>query len=147
MIADFIKLYDRDIAQLENEIALFNHDENLWKVTGSVINTSGNLCLHLCGNLNAFIGNNLGHTGYVRDRAFEFVGKNVPKEDLLTLSRNTRHTINRSLSKLTDDDLKEKYPVDFLGYEMTTGYGLAHLLAHFSFHLGQINYLRRILEQ
>jgi uncharacterized damage-inducible protein DinB len=33
-----------------------------------------------------------------------------------------------------------------LGYEMTTGFFLVHLLAHLSYHLGQINYLRRMLE-
>lgn len=146
MLSDFNKLYQRELQKLKSEISSFKEETNLWKVTGSVTNTAGNLCLHLCGNLNTFIGQQLGNTGYVRDRPFEFGGKNVPREELLRQIEEVSIVIEQTLNNMSDDELEEVYPLEFLGYEMTKGYCLTHLFGHFSYHLGQINYLRRILE-
>src|SRR4051812_26911639 len=44
-------------------------------------NSFGNLVLHLSGNLNHFVGAQIGGTGYVRDREREFTEPNVPPKD------------------------------------------------------------------
>ena len=45
-----------------------------------------------------------------------------------------------------EDKLNETYPINVFGYEMTTEYFLTHLTTHLTYHLGQINYHRRLLD-
>lgn len=146
MINELIKIYDRDIQRLRKEIELFNQDSNLWRTVGNVKNPAGNLCLHLVGNLNTYIGKNLGYTNYVRDRDAEFNSRNVSKQELLDKVEETREVVISTMKKLNNEDVDKKYVEDVFGYEMTNGFFLIHLAAHLSYHLGQINYIRRILE-
>ncbi|MBD0257007.1 MAG: DinB family protein [Cytophagales bacterium] len=146
MIAELTALYDRDLQRLHNEIAAFQHEANLWQTRGHVPNPAGNLGLHLVGNLSAYIGDTIGHQPYVRDRPAEFAARNVPKQELLGQIARTQAVVLSSLQALPANDLALPYPEEVLGYKMTTGFFLMHLLAHLSYHLGQINYLRRILE-
>lgn len=146
MITDLKKLYLRDLKKLKTEIVSFNEESNIWKTRHGITNSSGNLCLHLCGNLNTFIGQQLGGTDYVRDRTFEFAGKDIARDVLVRQIDEVTQVIEDTFNQLSDQDLERRYPLDFLGYEMTIGYCLTHLLGHFSYHLGQVNYLRRLLE-
>ncbi|QNF32888.1 DinB family protein [Adhaeribacter swui] len=147
MIADFIAIYDRDFNRLKNEIQAFTHEENLWRITGQVKNTAGNLALHLVGNLKTYIGKNLGNFTYVRDREVEFYLKNVPQAQLIEQIQETKQVVVAALQNLDNAQLSATYPEETLGYPMTTNFFLIHLAAHLSYHLGQINYLRRILEE
>lgn len=142
----FIKIIVRDLDKLVKELEAFQDEKNIWKTTGNVINPAGNLCLHLVGNLNTYIGKNIGGTGYVRDRNAEFSTKDVPRQTLITSIAQTKMVVMTSLARLDSEALNQTYPENVLGYEMTTHYFLVHLTAHLSWHLGQINYLRRILE-
>ena len=146
MINELIKIYDRDIQRLRKEIELFNEDSNLWRTVGHVKNPAGNLCLHLVGNLNTYIGKNLGYTNYVRDRDAEFNSRNVSKQELLDKVEETREVVISTMKKLNNEDVDKKYVEDVFGYGMTNGFFLIHLAAHLSYHLGQVNYIRRILE-
>ncbi len=147
MIEIYKALFDRELTKLSNEIQAFQLESNLWVVQGKITNSAGNLCLHLVGNLNAFIGQKLGGTSYVRDRKFEFEGKGVSRADLHTMIEETKGVIARTFENLKEDDLSAPYPEQVMGFEMTMGYFIAHLLSHFSYHLGQINYLRRMLAE
>lgn len=144
MIEDLIKLFGRDLDKLADEISLFN-EEDIWIVRGRITNSAGNLCLHLVGNLNAYIGKNLGDSGYIRNREAEFSSKNIPKHNLLAKVTETKETVIRILRSLDKSALSEPYKEDVLGYKMTVGYFLIHLSSHLSYHLGQVNYLRRML--
>jgi hypothetical protein len=146
MIKEFIKLYNRDLDRLKTEIELFKKEETLWKTTGTIKNPAGNLCLHLVGNLNTYIGKNIGQINYVRNRDAEFSLKNIPQQTLIQKVVETRSVVSAGLEKLTDAQLDLRYPEDVLGYEMTNGFFLIHLNAHLSYHLGQINYIRRVFE-
>ena len=146
MLEEIIKLYERDLQRLQNEIAAFTHPEHLWQTTGQVKNSAGNLALHLAGNLSTYIGKNLGGKPYERNREAEFSLKNVSQQELLNQIAAVEIVVRTTLQALKPDDLNQTYPEEVLGYKMTTGYFLMHLLAHLSYHLGQINYLRRILE-
>jgi hypothetical protein len=146
MIEEIIKIFIRDLTQLQDEIAAYKNEDDLWRITGNVKNPAGNLCLHLVGNLNTYIGKQLGNTNYVRNRDAEFALKNIPKTELIDKVERTRLMIQEVLANIKNDDLQKIYPENVLGYEMTTGFFLIHLCAHLSYHLGQINYLRRILE-
>jgi len=139
-------LFARDLSKLRTEISLYSTEANLWKVDKLITNPAGNLCLHLVRNLNTYIGKELGGTNYVRDRDAEFALRNVPKAELLEKVDNTLRIVDLSLDKLSPSDLQKPYPVLVLAETTTTGYFLIHLATHLTYHLGQVNYHRRLLD-
>jgi uncharacterized damage-inducible protein DinB len=146
MINDFIKILNRDLRRLSTEISAFEKEENLWKTTGNISNSAGNLALHLSGNLNYYVGTKIGDTGFQRDRPAEFSTKNVPREQILNQIEETRDTVSAVLKNMDNSRLNEEFPEALFGHPMTFGFFLIHLSGHLMYHLGQINYLRRALE-
>jgi uncharacterized damage-inducible protein DinB len=141
-----IQIIDRDIDKLKLEIESFKNQGNLWITSGSISNSAGNLCLHLIGNLNHFIGAVIGESGYVRNREAEFNSKNIDSAKLIKMIRDTRDEVSSALKNFDESKLSSVYPIQVFGYDMTYEYFLLHLNTHLSYHLGQINYLRRILD-
>ncbi len=141
-----IEIFERDLQKLVTEIKLYKDEDNLWLVKDGITNSAGNLCLHLIGNLNHFIGAVLGHTGYIRYRDDEFSLKNIPGQDLIINIENVILIIKNTLDKLSAEDLKKDFPLEKHGKIVSTTHMLVHLLGHLSYHLGQINYHRRILD-
>jgi uncharacterized damage-inducible protein DinB len=139
-------LFKRDLHKLHKEIEAYQTEAILWHTEQAISNSAGNLCLHLIGNLNAFIGAELGDTGYTRDRTFEFNGKNVPRQDLLQQILDTSSMIDQVLTQLKTEQLEEDYPRIIFSEKMSTGFFLVHLATHLNYHLGQINYHRRLLD-
>lgn len=139
------QLYQRDLDQLQAQIGLYGSDEQLWAVTDGITNSGGNLALHLVGNLKHFIGAVLGESGYVRDRDAEFSTKRASRDDILTAIDETSEVVASTLAKLTAEDLAATYPIEVFGHPMTTEYFLIHLATHLNYHLGQINYHRRLV--
>jgi hypothetical protein len=137
----------RDLLKLREEITLYNKEESIWVAVPNISNPAGNLVLHLVGNLNTYIGATLGNTGYVRQRDLEFSLKNVSRIDLLDKIDGTRKMIIAVLDTLDDSILPKNYPLIVFEKEMTTEFFLVHLTAHFSYHLGQINYHRRLIDK
>ena len=147
MLSEILKsLFTRDLIRLRNEIELYKNDENLWRLEGNIANSAGNLCLHLVGNLNTYIGKEIGNTGYTRNRELEFSLKHVSREELLSKIDDTIQVVLTSLDKLDDTLLQHEYPVVVFQDKTTTGYMLVHLATHLSYHLGQINYHRRLID-
>lgn len=146
MIEILDKLYQKDLEKLKSEITSYKKEENLWKISGDIKNSAGNLCLHLCGNLQHFIGAVLGNSGYIRKRDEEFSKKNIPLSELVAELELTMKVVKDTLQKLNENDLQKIYPINVFGYEMTTEYLLTHMAAHLNYHLGQINYHRRLLD-
>lgn len=56
-------------------------------------------------------------------------------------------TIPAVIANLSDSQLEAVYPGRVLNVENSTRQFLLHLYGHLSYHLGQIDYLRRILSQ
>jgi uncharacterized damage-inducible protein DinB len=139
-------LFDRDIQKLRSEISAYTKEETIWKISDLINNSGGNLCLHLMGNLQHYIGHILGGSDYLRNRAAEFTRKDVPVTELLAELEHTRERVTETIRSLPVEDLEKIYPERVFDYEMTTGYFLLHLLAHLNYHLGQINYHRRLLD-
>jgi len=138
--------YQRDIQRVIDEIALFKDEANIWKICGSTKNSAGNLALHLIGGLNYLIGTNILHTGYVRNRDAEFTTKGIEKEQLMEQLKELNSMIGKAISSLTEEKLDSSFPIFFDKENATVNYVLIQLLLHLNYHLGQINYLRRILE-
>ena len=145
MSTRFGQIIIKDIGKLREEISLFKNDADLWKLTGGIKNTPGNLCLHICGNLKHYLGEALGNTGFKRDRDSEFTKKGISKEELLKEIDETAGVISRCLNTLNEEKLGEKYPRDYYGDNITVGHALVITALHFNYHLGQINYHRRII--
>ena len=139
------QIYERDLATLKNEVEKYSNAADLWVVDGDIANSAGNLTLHIVGNLQHFIGGVLGGSGYVRDRDREFSDRDVPREELVASIDETRKAPRETFAKLTDEDMAGDYPIEVFGEPMTTGYFLVHLATHLNYHLGQVNYHRRIL--
>lgn len=139
----FAQAFQSGLEKLEKEIAAFMHDDELWKVTGDITNSAGNLALHLVGNLNHFIGAQLGNTGYVRDRDNEFVTRDVHRDVLLRMIAETRAMIAKTFENLPADAFAKTYPLNTFGEGKTTGQVIILLFGHLHYHTGQVNYLRR----
>ena len=146
MTDTLIELFERDLERLKTEIELYKDEDNLWLLKEGISNSAGNLCLHLVGNLSHFIGATLGNTGYVRHREDEFSLKNIPRQDLITNIENCKLIVKTTLQKLTAADLEKEFPLEKHGTIVSTEQMLLHLFGHLSYHLGQINYHRRLLD-
>ncbi len=143
-----INLFHRDLLRVKSEIQAYKNKKAIWVVANEVNNSSGNLVLHLVGNLNTYIGAILGHTGYRRNRDKEFTDKDVTLDFLMTQLDETDHMIERVLSLMTEKNFQEKYPVKvFEEQDMTVAFFLIHLFGHLDYHLGQISYHRRLLDR
>jgi uncharacterized damage-inducible protein DinB len=146
LILTLKKIFRRDLEKLKLEISLYKEESKIWVVENSIANSSGNLCLHLVGNLNTYIGAEIGKTGYIRDRELEFSLKNISSNELLAKIDATIQVVEKSLDKLTEEDLDKEYALVVFTEKTTTGYFLVHLAVHLGYHLGQINYHRRLLD-
>ncbi|WP_394991922.1 DinB superfamily protein [Emticicia sp.] len=145
MIQSLIKLYDRDLQNLKNEIEAYNDENDLWLIRNEIQNSAGNLCLHLMGNLNHYIGHQLGNIDYVRNRSLEFSEKNVPKVQLIAKIEATGNMLKAILPTLSDKILAQKHTEEFYDGNDSNEYFLIHLFGHLNYHLGQINYHRRLI--
>ena len=141
-----IQLFESDLEKLKTEITSYKDEKKMWEVTGELSNSAGNLCLHICGNLQHFIGSVLGISGYKRDRDSEFSRKNIPMDEMIRKIDHTIFTVKKTLNELDVNKLEEIYPINVFGKEMTTEFFLAHLTTHLNYHLGQINYHRRLMD-
>jgi hypothetical protein len=139
------QLYSFELDNLLNEINAYSSNENLWIIDKDIKNSGGNLCLHLIGNINHFIGSVMLKNEYVRNRDAEFESKNISKQELAEMINVTKSLITNEFDKITEDDLQKTFPFDFMG-KNTTGFYLTRFLCHLSYHLGQINYHRRLLD-
>ena len=139
-------LYTKDLLRVKAEIESYQDERKIWHIEKSINNSAGNLCLHLAGNLNTYIGAVIGKTGYIRNRELEFSQKDVPRADLIRQIEETIAVVGSSLNNLKEGDLATEYPVLVWDDKTSTEYLLIHLATHLAYHLGQINYHRRLLD-
>jgi hypothetical protein len=137
--------YSKYLNQLKEEISLYENEDDLWKLSGDLKNTPGNLAIHVCGNLKFNFGAVLLNNSYVRDRDSEFARKNVPRGEIIKEIEETKEIVSEALNKLSRDDLNKPFPGKVYGDEGTIGDLILRISLHLAYHLGQINYHRRIL--
>lgn len=144
-LKSLLEILERDLSKLESEINLYPDEDSIWKLQGEIKNSGGTLCLHICGNLQHFIGAILGNSGYVRNREHEFAARNVPRADLIKEISQTKTAVRSALEQLNVEALTKDFPIEVFGKPMTTMFFLIHLAGHLNYHLGQVNYHRRII--
>lgn len=140
------EIFIRDLTKLKTEIENYSDESKLWIISKDILNSGGNLCLHINGNLKHFIGTVLGKSGYLRDRESEFKNKDIPRKELLKSTDETIEVVRKTIESLPDESLSTNYPKEFNNSIVTIEFLLIHLAAHLNYHLGQINYHRRLLE-
>ena len=144
IIKELTELFIRDLQRVKKEISLYQNESDLWVLDKEIYNSAGNLVLHLCGNLNHFIGATLGNSGYLREK--EFSDKYISLDKLHCNIDETINIVKNCLSNLADSEMNAMFPIDVFKKEMTNRYMLLHLYGHLNYHLGQINYHRRLVD-
>jgi uncharacterized damage-inducible protein DinB len=134
----------RELRSLRREVERYTSDEALWRVVPGIANPGGTLVLHLAGNLQHYIGARLGQTGYVRDRDAEFSRRDVPRAALLAEVDHASAAVDKTLAGLDERVLDQEYPELVGAHPLPTRDFLLHLVSHLAYHLGQVDYHRRI---
>jgi uncharacterized damage-inducible protein DinB len=135
----------RELRALDREIVAYPDDRSLWETPPGITNSAGTLVLHLAGNLRYFIGTALGKSEYKRNRDAEFSTKDLSREQLGAEVRATISDLERAFNKITVAQLQAPYPLLIQERRVRTADWLVHLSAHIGYHLGQIDYHRRLL--
>ena len=127
-----------------HEVAEPLSEPDLWSKPVEPGNSIGHLVLHLTGNLNHFVGAQLGGTGYVRQREREFTESQPPaKRDLLAGLDAAVLTFRRVVGNLSAEQLAAPHPHAAFGSVLKA---LVHVVAHFAIHRGQMSYIIRLLK-
>jgi hypothetical protein len=146
MITDFLaSIITRDLRALRREIEAYENEEDIWMVPPGIGNAAGTLALHCVGNLRHFIGTELGGTGFVRDRPAEFSARNVSREVIVAGIEAAITDVTEGLAGFEDDRLSAAYPRPIGDTHARVGDFLIHLATHLAFHLGQVDYHRRLV--
>lgn len=146
LIADTARsLLLRDLRALAREVDAYPNDDVLWRTAPGISNSGGTLVLHLVGNLQHFVGAVLGQSGFVRDREAEFATRDLTRAELRARIENAAGSVDAALRRLTPDQCGTEYPALVGGRRLETAEFLTHLVAHLAYHLGQIDYHRRML--
>ena len=138
-------LFCRDLDDLAKEVDLFEDESRIWTTVPGITNSAGTLTLHLCGNIQHFIGTKLGGRSYVRDRDREFAARGLTRAELKAEIARTREAVVATLTALPESRLSELCPFVPTGMRLPTGLFLMHLATHLSYHLGQLAYVRRVV--
>jgi uncharacterized damage-inducible protein DinB len=138
-------ILQRDLSALRREVEAYTDERELWRTAPGLPNAGGTLVLHLTGNLQHYFGARLGQTGYVRDRAAEFARRDVPRTELLREIEAARAAVRAGLATLSESQLLDEFPETVADTRLSTGEYLLHLTTHFAYHLGQLDYHRRMV--
>lgn len=144
---ELASLFSRDLNRLRKQIDSFPNDEALWQTLPGVINPAGNLALHIEGNLREYVGRQLGQVPYSRTRDLEFSLKGLSRDEVGSRLEELSQTIPSIIERLSQDQMEMEYPQVVLDAAMSTQQFLFHLYGHLNWHLGQMDYLRRVLER
>ncbi len=146
MLLDDLKtILLRDIAGVERELGLYPDDSSMWKTVPGLPNSAGNLILHLAGNLQYFFGTSLGNTDYVRNRDAEFTRRDVARSELRRELAGARQGVLAAFEALTEAGLEQPFPIKITDTEFSTRLAILQLITHLAYHLGQLDYHRRVV--
>ncbi len=143
--ADISRLISRELASLRDELLAYPNEADMWALPKGLPNSGGNIALHLIGNLRFFIGTQFGATGFVRDRDAEFSTAGVPRAEIIKNIETTADEVTRTLATFDAALLDKPFPIDVGGHKIQTGLFLQHLASHLAYHLGQVDYHRRVV--
>jgi len=133
----------RELRGMKSELLAYQDESDIWRTVPGLPNTAGTMALHVAGNLQHFVGAQLGSSGYVRDREAEFASRDVSVAELVEQLDRTIGTLDETFATLEEEVMDRPFPEEIAGFRPTVGEFLIHLVAHLAYHLGQIDYHRR----
>ena len=133
----------RELGAVRRSVEAYPDDASVWRVPAGLPNSGGTLVLHIAGNLQHFLGTVLGASGYQRNREAEFARRDVPRAELVAEVDGAIAAVERALGAALD--VRRAYPEPVGGRTLRTGDFLLHLTSHLAFHLGQLDYHRRVV--
>lgn len=146
VLSELADQFDRHLQRLSVEVSSYPDDASLWVLRPGVLNSGGTLAAHIAGNLNHWVGANLGANGYVRDREAEFSIRGLTRDHLVQQITEVRRTVAETLRGMDAETLTDVFPGLPERYAgASTFWFLSHLSIHLGYHLGQVNYHRRLL--
>jgi hypothetical protein len=145
LLRDVAAIFDRDLRALARELDAYPDERDLWQVPPGVLNSAGTLALHLTGNVQHYLGAVFGGTGYRRDRPAEFAERGVPRAELHRRIEAARAAVQSAAGRAGDVPLTGDFAEVVGGVRVAAGEYLVHLATHFAYHLGQVDYHRRMV--
>lgn len=139
------QLLQRELAAVRRTVVAYPDEKSLWVELKGLPNSGGTLALHLAGNLQHYFGARLGNTGYVRDRDAEFSRRHVPRAELLAGLDAGAKAIDAGLGAISTERWHAEYPEIVGGQKMSTELWSTSLVSHLAYHLGQMDYHRRVV--
>lgn len=135
----------RELTSVRHEVEAYPTDADLWRVVPGIGNSGGTLAIHLAGNIQHFIGHTLGKSGYARDRDAEFTARDLPRSEVMRRVDAAVMAVETTLPRISLATLAAEFPEPVGKHRVNTEDWLLHLVAHLAYHLGQIDYHRRIV--
>ncbi|HLB36936.1 MAG TPA: DinB family protein [Gemmatimonadales bacterium] len=135
----------RELRALARELQAYPDDASVWRTFPGVGNSAGTLALHLAGNVQHYVGAKLGGTGYQRDRPAEFARRDVPRGELLREIERAIAAAETTLPQVSETALAADFPEAVGGRIIRTDEFLLHVATHLGWHLGQVDYHRRMV--
>jgi hypothetical protein len=145
LVESIAAILDRDLATLLREVEAYPEEDDLWREVPGIANAGGTLALHLAGNVQHYFGARLANTGYVRDRPAEFSRRNLSRSELVREIEAARAAVEAACRLMNPAQLAGEFPEVIGGSRVQTGDYLVHLATHFAYHLGQLDYHRRVV--
>jgi hypothetical protein len=145
--SDFVWQFNNGLDKLKEELLAYNDENTMWIIEKNIKNSAGHLAQHLVGNLKTFVGKFMGQIPYHRERDREFNERQFDRPTLIQLIEETKEVISKSLTDKDESFFAQPFPKEavVIKEDQTNGFMLSYLGAHLSYHLGQVNYHRRLL--
>jgi uncharacterized damage-inducible protein DinB len=140
-LANYYRMIHRRVRELTEPLST----EQLWTRPYPYGNSIGNLILHLTGNLNYYIGAQIGGTGYIRQRPLEFSSTGKPKDDVLREFDEVIEIVIATIGKQSDEDWAAPFYGELESESKTRFSAFLACAGHAYHHVGQIIYLQKQL--
>jgi hypothetical protein len=138
-------LLTRELKAVRRTLAAYPDDAAIWRAVPGLPNSAGTLALHVAGNIQHFFGAVLGRDGYLRDRDAEFARRDLPRADLLVGIDAAIASVESTLSRLDANVFDGPYPEPIAKRRVRMADFTIHLVSHLAYHLGQMDYHRRMV--
>ena len=143
--SELTRFFLRELACLRRELEAYPDEDLIWHVPSGAPNSSGTLALHLSGNIQHYIGAILGGNDYARDRDAEFTTRGLSRADLLDHVAAAERTVSAILPQIHDSSLTEPFSEPMRGVTLSKREAFLHVAMHLAYHIGQVDYHRRLV--
>ena len=137
-----VELLDQSMIKVRHCLSLLSESQFWWRPQPS-LNSAGNLCLHLAGNLQQWGIVPFSDAADDRDRDSEFNSDvRIAKADVLQRLEDTVNESSQLWLELDSTTLQQ--PVNIQGFDVTFMHAISHTSSHFVGHAHQIIMLTRM---